>query len=901
MSKASILIVDDDSINRQVLANHLAKKHYVLEEAIGGQQAIDIIAKASEGLAEGQRPFDLILLDIMMPKVSGYQVCKSVREKYLENELPIIFLTAKNQVVDLVESFGAGGNDYLTKPIVKHELLSRVETHLKLLDISRSLEHQVAERTIELEHAMQAKGEFLAKMSHEIRTPMNAIIGLGYLTLKTDLDQKQKDLVVKTQDASQALLGLINDILDFSKIEAGKMTIESVPMNIGALIKKTNDICAHRTHAKGLELVVKVHNNVPAQIESDPVRLQQILVNLVSNAIKFTERGDILIEVKVSDKVTKLASNNACVEQNKPPLVLEFSVSDTGIGLNKDSIADLFQSFTQADSSITRKFGGTGLGLSICHELTGLMGGEIWVESELAKGSKFSFTINCFEIESNQLADFSQLDKIKNLRVLAVDDNKLCLNVLAELLQELQCQVTSTNSAKEALNLLANAKQDQQPFDLVITDWRMPNMDGIEFAKAIKNNKQLYDVDAVLMVTAFDKNDAESLAQSAGINYFLEKPINAPLLVESMIATLELTPEEDKYPIKDAELFDFSAVDILLVEDNKLNQQVVLGFLEESHANITIADNGLIALEKLASQHFDLVLMDIQMPEMDGITATLEIRKQEKHKDLAIIAMTAHAMSDELERCIEVGMNDYFTKPIDPSVLFSLIAKWLHKNLGTSEEKMVPHQSGDVVEEKQLIERISELKCLETEKALKAMGGRSHIYQNLVIDFYHSSVDLVASIENQLINEDFDVLYRTIHSLKSNTAYIGAYELSKIAEKLELAIKERSSNILLISETLCFELQALLTNLSKLALSDTSNCDAQQIKIDSEQLKELLVQISDLLNQEDAKVEDLIPQLVQLTANSEYREFGDNIIELIEDVEYIAALSQITKLTTALA
>ncbi|MCJ8319308.1 MAG: response regulator [Colwellia sp.] len=906
-----ILIVDDDAINRQVLANHLAKKHYLLEEAIGGQQALDIIAKASEGLPEGQRPFDLILLDIMMPKVSGYQVCKVVREKYLENELPIIFLTAKNQVVDLVESFGAGGNDYLTKPIVKHELLSRVETHLKLLDISRSLEHQVAERTIELEHAMQAKGEFLAKMSHEIRTPMNAIIGLGYLTLKTDLDQKQKDLVVKTQDASQSLLALINDILDFSKIEAGKMTIESVPMNISALIKKTNDICAHRTHAKGLELVVKVHNNVPAQIESDPIRLQQILVNLVSNAIKFTQSGDILIEVKVSDNAAKLPinGNHQSKEQSqaqsqtddKQQLMLEFSVTDTGIGLNKDSIAHLFQSFTQADNSITRKFGGTGLGLSICQELTGLMGGDIWVESALGKGSKFSFTIDCFEVEGNQLADFSQLDAIKNLRVLAVDDNKLCLNVLTELLQELQCQVTSTHHAKEALTLLAHAKKNQQPFDLVITDWRMPNMDGIEFAKAIQNNKQLYDVDAVLMVTAFDKNDAESLAQSAGINYFLEKPINAPLLVESIIATLAITLEENKYQIKDDQLFDFSDVDILLVEDNKLNQQVVLGFLEESHANITIADNGLVALEKLASQHFDLVLMDIQMPEMDGITATLEIRKQDKFKNLAIIAMTAHAMSNELERCIEVGMNDYFTKPIDPNVLFSLIAKWLHKGIATNKETVVSPQCNDVKGGQLLIEQIIALNCLDTEKALKAMGGRSHIYQNLVIDFYHSSGEMVESIESQLANEDFDVLYRTIHSLKSNTAYIGAYELSKIAEKFELAIKTQSSSMALLSETLCFELKALLTNLSQLALAETSNCDVQQNKIDSQKLKDLLVQMADLLGQEDAKVEDLIPQLAQITANSEYRILGDNIIELIEDVEYVEALSHINKLTVTLA
>jgi len=892
-----VLIVDDDAINRQVLNNHLLPLDYTLFQASGGEQALKLISKASEGLAVGERPFDLILLDIMMPKVSGYEVCRKLREKYSVNELPVIFLTAKNQVVDLVESFAAGGNDYLTKPISKHELLSRVETHLKLLDINRSLEQQVAERTAELEHAMKAKSEFLAKMSHEIRTPMNAIIGLGYLTLKTDLDRNQKDLIGKTQDASQALLGLINDILDFSKIEAGKMSIESVPMNMGGLIKKTNNICALRAHAKNLELIVKVHSNVPKKIKSDPVRLQQILVNLVSNAIKFTDQGHILIEVGLAEK--QLGS----VDDKQ--LTLEFSVSDTGIGLAESTMNNLFQSFTQADSSITRKFGGTGLGLSICKELSGLMGGEVWVESKLGEGSKFSFNILCEEVIS-PINELTNIEAIKGLNVLVVDDNELCLNVITELLQEFHCEITAVACAETALYLLAQAKKNNQAFDLVITDWRMPKMDGIAFAQAIQTNTNQYDVRAVLMVTAFDKNDAMPLAHSAGIDGFLEKPVNSALLLESMMDVLKIDPDEDFYSMKNAGLMDFSSADILLVEDNELNQQVVLGFLEDTKAKVDVACNGLIAIEKLASKNYDLVLMDIQMPEMDGVTATQEIRKQAKYKDLPIIAMTAHAMPDELNKCLEVGMNEYFTKPIDPNALFSLMARYLSdkinglqhedKNLEVP-ELLISHP------EKTLIERITDLGCLDSDKALLAMGGRTHIYEKLVIDFCRTTQGLNQQIQQAYQDKDFATLYRIVHSLKSNSAYIGAQLLSELAEKLELEIKSTPENIFFLIEKLTMEHQRLLTALAPLTEDNNTEADKTHVGelVNKKLLSVLLNSMLDLLEQEDAEAEDLLPQLQELTKGSEFSELVNNIVELVEDIEYASAIKIITRLESKLS
>jgi signal transduction histidine kinase/ligand-binding sensor domain-containing protein/HPt (histidine-containing phosphotransfer) domain-containing protein len=886
-----VLIVDDDSINRQVLNNYLLPLDYQLFQANGGEQALALIEQASEGLASGKRPFDLILLDIMMPKVSGYEVCRKLREKYSVNELPVIFLTAKNQVVDLVESFSSGGNDYLTKPISKHELLSRVETHLKLLDINRNLELQVAERTEELEHAMKAKGDFLAKMSHEIRTPMNAIIGLGYLTLKTDLNKSQKELVEKTQDASQALLGLINDILDFSKIESGKMSVESVPMNLAGLIRKTNNICALRAHAKNLELIVKVHSDVPNKIKSDPVRLQQILVNLVSNAIKFTEQGHILIEVALAEKQIKTETENQ--------LVIEFSVTDTGIGLEESAMEKLFQSFTQADSSITRKFGGTGLGLSICKELSGLLGGEVWVESTLGKGSKFSFNIVCEEV-AMPIDDPMNIDAIKGLSILVVDDNELCLSVITELLQEFHCEITAVDNAELALKLLSEAKSANESFDLVITDWRMPKMDGIAFAQAIQDDKNLYDVRAVLMVTAFDKSDAIPLADSAGIDGFLEKPVNANLLLESIIDALNISQDDALYSLQNANLMDFSASNILLVEDNELNQQVVLGFLEDTKANVDVAENGLIALDKLSNNNYDLVLMDIQMPEMDGITATLEIRKQDKYKDLPIIAMTAHAMPDELNKCLDVGMNEYFNKPIDPKALFSLMARYLNDKVNKTDKAQAKEKLPELLvaqTEKTLLERIALLHGINSEKAVSAMGGRHQLYEKLVMDFHKSTGNLSQEIKEAYQQNDFETMYRLVHSLKSNSAYIGAYRLAELSAALEKEIKNKPESCLSAMEALITELQSVMSALSTLSeCNDDSSVEQANTPINNEQLTSLLNSLSCLLKEENAQAEDLLPQLLEYTDGSRFHKLAMHIVDLVEDIEYDNALESIVQL-----
>ncbi|MDO6428268.1 response regulator [Thalassotalea sp. 1_MG-2023] len=887
-----ILVVDDDPINRQVLLNHLNLKGYQLTEAASGKQALSLIENATDNSEQKARPFDLILLDIMMPKMSGYEVCNQIREWYSLNELPVIFLTAKNQVIDLVESFSVGGNDYLTKPISKHELLTRVENHLSLLDINRHLEYQVSSRTAELEKATQAKSEFLAKMSHEIRTPMNAIIGLSHLAFKTKLDNHQKDLIGKIQDASQALLALINDILDFSKIEAGKMTIESVVMNIEALIKKTANICALKAHSKGLELVVRIAPDVPKQIKSDPIRLQQILVNLASNAIKFTESGHVLIEVKSTENST-----------------LEFSVSDTGIGLDENTMENLFTSFNQADTSITRRFGGTGLGLSICKQLTTLMGGKIWVDSQLGEGSTFGFTVHYEQVEQSELLAAQSL-MIEGINVLVVDDNALCLNVLDALLKQFGCKITTTESAITALELIDNAILLEQPFDLVITDWRMPKMDGIELAHRINKLNEKHDIPAVLMVTAFDKNDAMTLSHEAGIDGFLEKPVDASLLLDAMMNALKLEQKHLEYHQVQKGILDLSHSRILLVEDNALNQQVVLGFLEETGVNIDIAENGQVAIDKLDSESYDLVFMDLQMPIMDGLTATKIIRANDQFSNLPIIAMTAHAMQEELDRCLEVGMNDYFTKPIDPNALYILLSKWLNNEavneqvtLIKSDEtrEKINHQKRNTqsnqTKEVSLLAEIEKLPCLDAKTAIKTMGGREHLYQNLVQQFAKNYTDTVDSLSEVYKQQDYETAYRVAHSLKSNANYIGALTLAKRATQLEAQLKsDPESADLLVAET-SIELNNVLIALEGLPfnLADTEQPDTAIVNVQyyQKQLASLLSSIKELLVDENAQVEDLLPRLLTITQGSEHEQLAKKIADNIDDIEYAKAINDI--------